>query len=84
MMPLLRKKVLCGWLAEVCGWSDVVERFTCKWWRRAANIAISIRLARKRIHQYSRRPLCLMGSCGGVYVCFDVVGDAQKPGEVGS
>lgn len=45
MTPLLRKKVLDGGLAEVCGWCDEnVESVTCRWWRRAVIIAVSMSL----------------------------------------
>jgi hypothetical protein len=42
--------------------------FTCRGLRRAVNMSISISIVRGRVDECSRRPLCLMGSCGCVYV----------------
>jgi hypothetical protein len=42
--------------------------FTCRGLRRAVSMSISISIVCGRVDECSRRPLCLMGSCGGVYV----------------
>jgi hypothetical protein len=58
--------VLYGISRRCSGWSEVEERCTCRELWRAKNIPISISVIRERADKYSRRPLCLMGSCGGV------------------